>query len=434
MNGLAAGADRSRADASAPGLDEAARVRLAAREDTPARMLERLAGDPAVTVRAAVALNTASSGAVNRLLAMDRDERVRLLLARRAAQLAPMLDAEGQEKLRGRIAGALAVLVEDEVGRVRAAIADVVKTMPDAPRELILRLARDSVVGVSEPVLRLSPLLTEDDLLALLAAPPHSVAAVAIACRVGLSPAVCDAVAATADTGAIRALLSNPTAAIREATLDALVEQAAYHAGWHEPLVRHTALSARNARILADIVASELLAVLAARTDLGAAVVQELRRKLADRLAASAVTVSPASDEGAMDEARRLDEAEGLDEAALLGAAERGNGRLTAAMLAVAASVPLALVQRAILLRTAKGIVSLVWRAGFTMRIAESLQASLADLGPHEVLQPGPNGKFPLLVEEMRWQLGLLGRPTEGFAGLPVRASTPGSEYRSHPL
>ena len=66
----------------------------------------------------------------------------------------------------------LAELVEDEAVRVRAAIADVVKDMPQAPRELILRLAHDSAVPVSEPVIRLSPLLTTEDLLALLARRP----------------------------------------------------------------------------------------------------------------------------------------------------------------------------------------------------------------------------------------------------------------------
>ena len=40
--------------------------------------------------------------------------------------------------------------------------------MPDAPRDLILRLARDAAMEVAEPVIRFSPLLTEDDLLALI--------------------------------------------------------------------------------------------------------------------------------------------------------------------------------------------------------------------------------------------------------------------------
>ena len=56
---------------------------------------------------------------------------------------------------------------------MRVVIADCVKAMPDAPRELILQLAHDTALAVCDPVVRLSPLLTDADLLALLATPPH---------------------------------------------------------------------------------------------------------------------------------------------------------------------------------------------------------------------------------------------------------------------
>ncbi len=99
-----------------------------------------------------------------------------------------------------------------------------------------------------------------------------------------------------------------------------------------------------------------------------------------------------------------------LTEAELLGVAGRGEARLAAAMLAVAADVPMALVERVCTLRSAKGVVSLVWKAGFSMRLAVPLQALLARLGPGGLLAPGPGGGFPLAIEEMRWQLVFLGR------------------------
>ena len=65
---------------------------------------------------------------------------------------------------------------------------------------------------------------------------------------------------------------------------------------------------------------------------------------------------------------------------------------------------------RAASLRSAKGLISLVWKAGFTMRVAVALQTLLARLAPDAVLMAGPGGGFPLAVEEMRWQLEFLAR------------------------
>jgi hypothetical protein len=79
-------------------------------------------------------------------------------------------------------------------------------------------------------------------------------------------------------------------------------------------------------------------------------------------------------------------------------------------MLAVAADVPLALVERAATLRSAKGVLSLVWKAGFSMKLAVPLQSLLARLGPGAMLTPGPAGTFPLAIEEMRWQIQFLGQ------------------------
>ncbi len=94
----------------------------------------------------------------------------------------------------------------------------------------------------------------------------------------------------------------------------------------------------------------------------------------------------------------------------MLDAARRGESCYAAALLAVAAGTPVSVVNRASSLRSAKGLVSLVWKAGFTMRSAVALQSLLARLGPDAVLTAGPGGVFPLAVEEMRWQLDFLGR------------------------
>ena len=78
-------------------------------------------------------------------------------------------------------------------------------------------------------------------------------------------------------------------------------------------------------------------------------------------------------------------------------------------MLAVAAQVPLAEVDRAATLRSPKALVSLVWKAGFSMRVAGPVQSLLGRLGPAGILTETAGG-FPLGIEEMSWQLELLSR------------------------
>lgn len=392
-------------------LDEAARVKLAASQTTPFETLSTLARDPAVTVRAAVALNLAACSAADQILASDGDERVRLLLTRKMLTLLPNLSSAEQDRLRDQTFGVLSTLVQDEAIRIRVLIAEVLAELPDVPHALILTLAQDAAIPVSEPVLRLSPLLSAADLLGLLQAPPNATAAAAIAHRADLPETVSEIIAASADTVAIRTLLANPSAAIRESTLDSLIARAALQPDWHAPLVYRPCLPDHAARALSEIVASHLLEVLANRTDLGAATVTEIKHRLTARLAQAPPSdpAADAGDEGMLEVARRLEALGTLGEAALLEAAAQGEARRTAAMLAVAAGVPLPMVDRAASLRSAKALVSLVWKAGYSMRVAGPVQALLGQLGPTAILHAGPDAGFPLGADEMMWQIDFLG-------------------------
>ncbi len=392
--------------------DEVTRVRLGASIDSSPDLLAVLAVDPAVTVRAAVALNTAAPVGADRILARDGDERVRTLLARKLANLVPELQNVERDRLQQHALLVLTELVRDEAVRVRAAIADVLKDMPGAPRDLILRLAYDSEIPVSEPVTRLSPLLTTEDLLTLLAAAPTLATATAVASRTGLNETVSDAVAASADAVAIRTLLTNHSAAIREATLDALIARAADQIDWHAPLVRRPRLSPTATCALSEYVATHLLDEMASRADLTPECTGELRRRLEERLLPSAPprpAPSPNMEE-AMGHAQELAFRDQLSETTLLGAVQRGEARMATAMLAVAAGVPASVVDRAATLRSAKALVSLVWRAGFSMQVAGPLQSLLARTPPEAVLRGGPAGAFPLAIDEMRWQIDFLMR------------------------
>ncbi len=419
MNGVAAvnvlGRDaRTRGTAS----DEAMRVRLGASAETAPEVLVVLASDSIVTVRAAVAMNSATPPDVDAVLATDADERVRTLLARKLSALVPSLSRDARDAMREQACATFSRLVADEAVRVRAAIADVVKELPGVPRDLILRLASDATLSVSEPVILLSPLLTPEDLLALVTTPPAEATPTLVARRPRLPAQLCDAIAASGHTDAIAAMLANGSAAIREATLDALVSRARDHESWHEPLVRRPTLSARAARTLSDIVTSQLLGLLASRGDLEPALAQTIQHRLAERLRPEPAVpersmfeqASEAAPKNPMAAARQLKAENRLDEAALLAATHRGEARLACAMLAVAADLPVSVVERAATLRSTKGLVSLVWKAGFTMRAAAPVQLLLARVAPTAVLSDTSQNGFPLSLEEMRWQIDFLTR------------------------
>ena len=105
---------------------------------------------------------------------------------------------------------------------------------------------------------------------------------------------------------------------------------------------------------------------------------------------------------------RRLHAAGALTEAVLLDAVRAGDARRASAMLAIASGLPVAAVERAATLRSAKALVSLAWRAGFSMRAGTAVQAVLGGLEPGALLPPSPTGGFPLTDAEMTWQIEVL--------------------------
>ena len=377
------------------------RVRQAARPDNPPAALRELARDPDLIVRAAVAINGTCSPELDSILAEDRDERVRALLGNRIAQLLPNLDGDGQTSAAQHVLTTLTALARDQATRVRATIAEQVKMMEVAPRGLVLLLAQDEAAEVSDPILRLSPVLTDADLLLLLATPPFPAAAASIASRPKLSATVADAIVAYADAPAIRALLSNQSACIREATLDALVGRAPHHSDWHAPLVRRPNLSAKAIRALSEFIAADLLRILVARVDLDPAKLEIVRQRLAREIAQTDDTTVVA-------DGIRLKAANALTEDTILEAARSGDTRRVAALLAVAAGVPLQTVDRVADLRSAKALVSLTWHAGFSMKAAVAIQSSLGYFAPDKIITSGLNGAFPLTKEEMEWQVELM--------------------------
>jgi uncharacterized protein (DUF2336 family) len=398
--------------------DEATRVRQGASANTSPDVLRALAVDPSVTVRASLAMNPALPDQVIAVLAADTDARVRAILSRKLSTLTPDLTGDARERVQRDAVANLTAMVADAALRVRIALAAAVKDLADGPRDIVLRLAHDPAVMVCEPVIRLSPMLTQEDLVTLIATGPPPSTLVAVANRPKIDATVSDAIVGTANSTAIQALLANPTAQIREATLDALAAQSEQHTGWQAPLVNRPHLPPRAQRMLAEIVTGHLLEILAARADLDPKVSQMVRSALAQ--VRPNLPAEPPPDEAARARALALNQAGKLNDEAILEALRRNESREATAMLAVKAGTPVAVVERACALRSAKGVISLAWKARLTAHTAVALQVALAHLTPDLVLRPNLDGTFPLSEDEMRWQLAFLDVPDRG-----TRAWTP---------
>ncbi|HEV2678361.1 MAG TPA: DUF2336 domain-containing protein [Aliidongia sp.] len=370
-----------------------------------------LATDPDHTVRTAVASNEATPVQADLILARDRHEAVRADLARKIARLAPTLTQRQSDRVKEITYEVLEELVRDQAVKIRRIVAETLKSMPDAPAEIVQLLARDAELSVAGPLLQYSPLLTDEDLLDLVRQMPIPGAVRAIAQRKGLSAALSAEIGTGEDIDAVTALLSNSSAQIREETLDLLIERAPAHKAWHRPLVERPRLSDGAARKLARFVAHDLIQRLKARSDLKADTVKALQAIVLARLEVEGgVAEEPASEVAAqdklMEEARRLKEAGKLTESALVDALIGGKPGLVNAGLAVLAEQPLNVVEKILSSHSPKGITAIVWKAGLPMRFSVRLQSVVARIPAPQTLKPRADGGFPLSEEALAWQLG----------------------------
>ena len=375
-------------------------------------MLYYLAADSDTEVRAAVAGNRTTPHQADLLLAHDLEEKVRCDLAAKFSGLVPELARDTQGRPYQAMLALLEILVRDQVPRVRRIVAETLKDVAGAPAQIIGRLARDGEIVVAAPVLEHSPVLTDDDLLAIISEAPIPGALASIARRGIVTEPVADAISTSADDEAIASLLANPSAQIREEALDRLIEQAPHCPAWHPSFVIRPKLPGRLVKKLASFVATHLLDTLRARSDLDqstAAEVEEtvMRRLKEEEAADGALAESGLSPDDALAIAVRLKAEGALDEDEVLKVAA-SDVTLAQASLAVLTSIRMDLVGHVLESHSTKGITALAWKAGFSMNAATRLQIVVGRIPPAKALRAGRDGKYPLTPEAMRWQLEFL--------------------------
>ncbi|MBT6292470.1 MAG: DUF2336 domain-containing protein [Rhodospirillaceae bacterium] len=403
----------------AAGKDTEKRRRLA-ESAAPPEVLYFLAEDVEPGVRLATAANAGTPRQADAMLAHDPDPDIRCELAGKIARLAPSLDQEARAEIRELTLEILQDLARDQIPKVRQILSEALKDVAGAPPEIINRLARDAELMVAAPVLQFSPVLTDDDLVAVIGEGAASGQLAAISRRAGLAEDVSDAVAGTLDKSAIAALLSNDSAQIREETLDGIIEQAAGILEWHAPLVSRPQLPSGAAVRLAQFVADQLLNVLQNRKELDAAAINAVAAAVQRRLTEPHSSGSGLSGDGAAgipiiesDPAHagvlQQHQAGKLLAEHIYKALDKGDREFVASALAVRASIPLETVAAIIKNKSAKGLTALVWKAGLPVEMLTELQPRLAGISRTAMVFPKGGKDFPFTESDMNTHLEIFG-------------------------
>lgn len=375
---------------------------LAAKTDAGPDVLHYLAQNGSPLVRAAVAANPGAAAKTNRYLAEDEDENVRAELARKIARLMPDLSREENAHILALTIETLEVLARDAAVRVRAILAEEIKALDCIPKHVALTLARDVNAIVAAPILQYSPLLSDNDLIEIIACAQVQEALTAIASRKPVSEDVSDSLVQALDVPAVAALLVNPDARIRKETMDRIIEQAEEISAWHMPLALRADLSARAIRRIGALVGASILEHLAARHDLSDATRAYLNRELRARLAeapAEPAAATPAELVAAAQKDGRL------DGSFVEQAAAAGQRDVVVTALAQLANVSEQTVKKILNAGSAKPVIALVWHAHLSMRVAFKIQTGIMKLSGRDMLPARGGIGFPLSKEEMRWHL-----------------------------
>lgn len=383
--------------------DVRARRRLASHEDLEPELLYYFATDAAAAVRRAVARNDGTPLQADVLLAKDVDAEVRAELAHKIGRLVPSLDADATERLTAMAIEVLEILARDELPRVRAIVAEEIKYAANVPRHIVRRLAEDVSEIVAAPVLEYSPLLSNQDLLEIIASGVSDGALTALSRREDLVEAVVDALVAIGNVPVMKALLSNRSARISEETLDKIAVVAAGAAALHVPMVNRDNLSLGIIRRIATFVGAALVDKLIERNALDAGVARQLRQAVRKRIETSGLEDAEAMGEPPEARAKAAFDAGRLDENALIDAIDARDFDFVRHGLALLAGLSIATVEKMIASKSGKAITALAWKAGQSMDTATILQRRLGQVQPRAMISPAPGGGFAMSEPDLEW-------------------------------
>ncbi|MEQ8267984.1 MAG: DUF2336 domain-containing protein [Parvibaculum sp.] len=270
---------------------------------------------------------------VERLLS-DPSENARAEVAAKVArQFADIELAPRERELAHEILG---YLVHDVAVNVREALSRCLNDNPEAPRNIVLQLARD-IDQVAIPVLERSPVLTDEDLVGLVYY-GSSDKQYAIAGRPEVRAPVSEALALKGDRRAVLTLISNSGAVINEAAATMLVQRYADDADVAAPLVQRGDMPALLVERLIAMVSEQMREYLVVNHEVDDRVAATLEEQTRERTTTDALVRMGNDDMRAL--VAQLAENGRMSATLILRAACAGEIRFVEAAFAELTSVP----------------------------------------------------------------------------------------------
>ncbi len=272
--------------------DTQARQRLAANASAPPEILYYLASDESLPVRKAVASNPATPLQADFILSNDAEASIRMDLAMKIGRRLGFEGDELDDNLLTKVNKVLGNLINDQMLAVRAIVAEEVKGLPNVPKGVVSKLARDAEAAVSAPVLEHSPLLHDDELVEIITEGVREEVATAIARRENIGQTVSATISQTGSIAAIGALLENQTASIPPTTMDEITNLAKENETLHQPLAQRDDLPEPILQRMAGFVGSAIVEELLERYPLTDVAKNGLREAVQVRIDAGDASTS----------------------------------------------------------------------------------------------------------------------------------------------
>lgn len=207
----------------------------------------------------------------------------------------------------------------------------------------------------------------------------------------------------------IAALLANPSAKIREETLDRIIDQAERAEQLHEPLAMRLNLSLRAIRRIAGFVAFSLVERLARRHNLPQDVEKELKAVVRGRIDEtrefSAVSGGRPGKERGRPFAESLFQKSQLNDETIGDAVDARDHEFVITALSLLSGYSVQTVTSMLSSRNGKIVTSLCWRAGVGMRLAYKIQTAIAYVTGKDLVNARNGFDYPFSPAEMEWQL-----------------------------
>lgn len=299
------------------------------------------------------------------------------------------------------------LLLHDAEVRVREALAHNLKQSALLPHDIALALARD-VASVAVPVLQFSEILTDEDLLELVAS-QDTVKQVAIARRTFVSEQVSEALVETCDERVVSTLVENQGARITESSLQMVISTLGDRESVQTAMVNRPKLPVTVIERLVAVVSEKLREQLLAKHDLPADLATDLILQSRER---ATVVLSTEADEGGVEKlVRQLKDSERLTPSIVLRALCMGDMRFFEAAMVELVGLPLVNVRQLIHDSGRLGLKALFDRSGLPQSYFPAVRAAI-DVARETAYDGGENDRERYsrrMLERVLTQYGDLG-------------------------